>query len=364
VSPWGLRDAAGNVREWCWNELKPGYTRYILGGGWNDPDYAFIFADARSPFDRSVSNGFRLVKYVTPAGPIARATLPIPAPARSYADAKPVSDEVFRVYKNLYAYDPVPLDGKVERVDDTSPLWRKENVSFTAGYGNERVPAHLYVPKNIAPPYEAIVFWPGSGAIRAASSDPYPQVEVFDFVIASGRAMLCPIYLGTFERRDGHDSSWPDTSRGYREWVMKQISDARRAVDYLESRPDVKHDALGYLGFSWGARMGSLVLGVEPRLRTGVLIAGGFAAADAPPEVDPFNFAPRVTVPVLMVNGDSDFIFQVEQAQKPLFAGLGSPPDQKHHVIFHGGHGVIFDQRSQVIREVLDWFDRYLGSTK
>jgi pimeloyl-ACP methyl ester carboxylesterase len=106
--------------------------------------------------------------------------------------------------------------------------------------------------------------------------------------------------------------------------------------------------------------MGSLPLALEPRLRAAVLMSGGFSGAP-PPELDPFNFAPRVTVPVLMINGDTDFIFDREQSQKPLFAALGSPADRKRHVVLPGGHGVIFEKRSQVIREILDWFDRYLG---
>ena len=126
---------------------------------------------------------------------------------------------------------------------------------------------------------------------------------------------------------------------------------------------DVRSDAIGYYGYSWGARSGPLVLAVEPRLRAGVLMSGGLAG-DPSPDVDPFNFSPRVTVPVLMINGDSDFIFELERAQKPLFAALGTSADRKRHVVLPGGHGILFEKRSQVIREILDWFDRYLGPPK
>ena len=40
---------------------------------------------------------------------------------------------------------------------------------------------------------------------------------------------------------------------------------------------------------------------------------------------------------------------------------LGTPPDHKRHVVLTGGHYIIGQQRSQVVREVLDWLDRYLG---
>ena len=131
--------------------------------------------------------------------------------------------------------------------------------------------------------------------------------------------MLYPVYFGSYERRTGRESTWADRTRAYRDWVMRQVADARRSVDYLQSRADVRGDAIGYYGYSWGARSGPLVLAVEPRLRAGVLMSGGLAG-DPSPDIDPFNFSPRVTVPVLMINGDSDFIFELERAQKPLFA--------------------------------------------
>jgi formylglycine-generating enzyme required for sulfatase activity/dienelactone hydrolase/predicted Ser/Thr protein kinase len=362
VTQTGLYDMAGNVKEWCWNETKPGGTRYILGGSWQDPDYMFIYGDARPPFDRSATNGFRCARF-DPPGPLPATRLPVPSPARNYADERPVSNEIFKVYKSLYSYDPAPLAARTDLVDDSSPNWRKEKVSYKASYGNERVPAYLFLPKNRKPPYQPILFWPGSTAVRMVSSEPLTQVDVIDFLVLSGRAVLYPVYSGTFERRADRDSTWPEPTRAYRDWVMRQVGDARRSVDYLQSRPDIRGDAIGYYGYSWGARSGSLVLGVEPRLRAAVFLSGGFSGP-APPEVDPFNFAPHVSVPVLMVNGDADFIFAVDRAQNPLFDELGAAADQKRHVVLPGGHGIIYEKRSQVIREILDWFDRYLGAVK
>jgi pimeloyl-ACP methyl ester carboxylesterase len=69
----------------------------------------------------------------------------------------------------------------------------------------------------------------------------------------------------------------------------------------------------------------------------------------------------RVTLPVLMINGNSDLIFPLELGQKPYLHLLGTPPEHKRHVVLTGGHFIIGQQRSQVVREVLDWLDRYLG---
>ena len=50
MNPFGSFDMAGNVKEWTANAV--GDARYILGGAWNEPAYAFSDPDARSPFAR------------------------------------------------------------------------------------------------------------------------------------------------------------------------------------------------------------------------------------------------------------------------------------------------------------------------
>jgi len=79
------------------------------------------------------------------------------------------------------------------------------------------------------------------------------------------------------------------------------------------------------------------------------------------PEADPLNFVSRITIPVLMVNGRMDPYFNVETSQRPMFELLGTPAGQKRHVIYEAGH---FVPRDQLVKETLDWFDRYLGPVK
>ena len=161
---------AGNVREWVWNEEQPGQTRYILGGGWSDPVYQFQHADARSPFDRSEENGFRLVQYSANQPPAEAFTEPVRGSSRDYSEEEAASDEVFDVYRSLYSYDPTPLDDRVESIDE-SELWRREVVSFNASYSDERVVVHLFLPKNAQPPFQAVLHFPGAGAITTPSSE-------------------------------------------------------------------------------------------------------------------------------------------------------------------------------------------------
>ena len=120
---------------------------------------------------------------------------------------------------------------------------------------------------------------------------------------------------------------------------------------------DVDHERIAYYGLSMGADEGAIVGAVENRMRTLVLVAAGLDDG-LPPEVDGLNYAPRVRVPVLMINGRYDFTEPFETSQQPLFRLLGSPAKDKKHVVFDSGH---VPPWPDVVRETLDWLDRYLG---
>lgn len=356
----GAYDMAGNVKEWCWNAS--GSDRYILGGGWDEPPHMFYEPDFRDPFDRSPTNGFRLALYHEPLeNELAAMLEPIERPLGSRADEEPVSDATFDAYKAQFYYDPAPLNAVTEAVDDTAQHWRQETISLDAAYGGERLLVHLFLPKNVDPPYQGIVFYPGSGANSHGSSD---QIDFgrLDFVIMSGRAVVYPVYKGTYERNDGvlrFTDAVP--TRQYTDYVVWWIKDMMRALDYVESRDDFDADKLGYLGFSWGARLGNIALAVDDRLKVGILLSGGLNAQAPRPEVSETHYATRVRVPVLMLGGSRDVVFPLETSQNLMFSLLGTPDEHKKHVVFDAGHAVLARYRGRAFKEMLDWLDRYLG---
>jgi hypothetical protein len=59
-----------------------------------------------------------------------------------------------------------------------------------------------------------------------------------------------------------------------------------------------------------------------------------------------------------MLNGRFDFLYPLQGCQLPLLHLLGVPEADKRHVLFDTGHAV---PRIPMIKEVLDWLDRYLG---
>ena len=361
LGPYGTVDMAGNVKEWVWNDTGSG-TRYLLGGAWNEPDYQFLYSDSRSPFDRSDTNGFRCMADGERPAPPALASAIAP-PSRNYAAERPVADEVFRIYAAQYAYDRTPLESRVETADDAKPHWRHEIVSIAAAYGGERLPIHLFLPKNVKPPFQTVLYFPGSGVIRnPTSANLTPEISALDAVLMSGRAVAYPVYKYTFERGDPKvTSSWAVPTRAYTTWIQQVVMDARRTLDYLESRPDVDRSRLAYYGASWGARLAPITIALDARVKAGILLMGGLSSTAPAPEADPFNFLPRVRVPILMLNGDEDFIFPLQTTQRPLHEGLGTPAADKKHVLFPGGHEISTTMRSQIIQEVVGWLDKYLG---
>jgi eukaryotic-like serine/threonine-protein kinase len=65
-----------------------------------------------------------------------------------------------------------------------------------------------------------------------------------------------------------------------------------------------------------------------------------------------------------MLNGRYDTTFPVEISQVPMFRLLGTPEKDKRHVILEGSHVVLVSARNEVIRQTLDWLDRYLGPVR
>ena len=352
MSPFGTYDMAGNVKEWCWNESEG--KRYILGGSWNEPVYMFTDEDAQDPFDRAPTYGLRLANYPVETSNAAMAS--IPPPFRDYKKEKPVPDSVFQIYRSLYAYDKKPLNAVVESVDDSSESYRKERVTFTAGYGNERMAAYLFLPKHAVPPYQTIIYFPGSDAIYQRTDD--LQLWRFRFLVKSGRAVVYPIYKGTYTRGDDLKSDIQSPTSTWRDHVIFWSKDLGRTIDYIGTRNDLDHKRIGYVGFSWGAALGAILPAVEERIKTVILVGGGFEFQKTRPEVDAINFAPRVRQPVLMVNGRYDHFFPVDSSQEPMFRLLGAPGKDKRYVIFESSH---VPPNELLIKEMLDWLDHYLG---
>jgi len=224
--------------------------------------------------------------------------------------------------------------------------------------------AYLFVPRATTPPYQAAVLFPGAYAMDMKSSENGRRINSFDFVdfvVRSGRAVLCPAYQSTYERDDGYDLYSPSTtSSDHRAHMLMWWKDLSRSVDYLQTRDDIDCDKLAYFGSSWGGWLAPQYLAQDKRFKVAVLRMAGLPTFDMPAPFDIFNFAPRVNIPVLLLNGKYDYLFPHETSQRPLFEALGAPEEDKRLVLFETAHSM-HGFRTEMIKETLDWLDRYLG---
>ena len=175
----------------------------------------------------------------------------------------------------------------------------------------------------------------------------------FGFLVRSGRAVLFPVYQQTYERRRQLQGG-PNLLR---ELVTQRALDVRRGIDFLESRPEIDRERIAFYGLSMGADEGPIVGAVEPRMRTLVLVAGGLddgaAARSGRAQLRASRAGSRA-------DGQRPLRLRspLETSQLPLFRLLGSKPSDKKHVVFDSGHVAPWPD---VVRETLDWLDRYLG---
>ncbi|MCJ7446691.1 MAG: SUMF1/EgtB/PvdO family nonheme iron enzyme [Bacteroidales bacterium] len=368
ITTYGAYDMAGNVREWCWNETLAG--RVIRGGSWEDNTYEFGYERQAPPMDRSPRNGFRLALYPD-TGLVTEAAFGFRTAffESDYRSQPPVSDAIFKIYREQFSYDKRELNPTVESRTENPEGWIHERVSFDAAYGKERVLAHLFLPSSTPPPYQIVIYFPGDASAWMPSSEgleSYYEFTMFlSYLLRNGRAVLYPVYKGTFER-GGPDYittlQVPANMQTYAftELLVHEVKDFRRSIDYIQTRQDIDSQKIAYLGMSWGAYMGSIIPAVENRIQTSVLIAGGLLGL-ARPEASDVSYVSRVRTPTLMLNGKYDVFFPPKTSSQPMFDLLGTPPEHKRQILYETDH---IPPRSEFIKETLTWLDKYLGPVK
>jgi dienelactone hydrolase len=355
---YGAHDMAGNVREWCWNETAQG--RLIRGGAWNDNSYEFRRRSQAPPVDRSPKNGIRLALYPdTEAIPTAAFQLDVLRAFNDFYREQPVSDAVFQVYKEQFSYDETALNDSVEYREESPGRWIREKISIDAAYGGERVLAYLFLPANTPPPYQTVIYFPGVASIWMTSSEDlesYYEFPMFlSYLVSNGRAVLYPVYKGTFERQDPAAAALGARTHQWTEYLVKVVRDFKRSIDYLETREDIDSEKLAYYGMSWGGWLGAIIPAVEERLGASVLLAGSLTPSGRP-EAYPLNYVTRISTPTLMLNGKYDI--NIDARIRPMFDLLGTPAEHKNLILYETDH---IPPRNEYIKETLAWLDRYLG---
>jgi dipeptidyl aminopeptidase/acylaminoacyl peptidase len=167
----------------------------------------------------------------------------------------------------------------------------------------------------------------------------------------------------------------------FRERCRKTVHDARRLLDYLETRTDIDSDRMYLVGASYGAITGTVALAQDERFKAAALIVGGgnFRLIAQAPEVrrelpdwllpfagpllaalagvaDPVRHAPGTAGrPVIMLNGSNDGVV-IPESGEALYAALGEPKEIRWYPIDHPDREADSAKVVEMLNDGLAWF--------
>lgn len=185
----------------------------------------------------------------------------------------------------------VPLDVRVEAEERVGSL-RRRKLTYQSEPG-DRVPAYLFLPEPAARPAAAVLCLHQTtriGKDEPAGLGGDPSLHYALHLARRGCVTLAPDYPSFGEHR------WDfAAARGYASGTMKSIWDNVRAVDLLQSLPEVDGARLGVLGHSLGGHGALFTAAFEPRLRAVVTSCGftRFHRDDVPSWTGP-RYMPRI----------------------------------------------------------------------
>ncbi len=231
----------------------------------------------------------------------------------------------------------------------------------------QRVTALLSLPVTGKRPFPVILFLHGLGDSKSAD---YMQYGDRAFARA-GYAVFRIDYSLHGERKDPDFTKF-DLRKPYpfttRNAIVQTVFDLRRAIDFVNTCPEIDEQRIGFMGISLGGITGTIFSGVEPRVRVSVLaLAGGglkflFGLKMFSPKVqnllapvEPLNFVGKIAPrPVLFINANHDEVIPPRLAKK-LQNAAGSP---KEIVWFPTKHRKIPLDAS--FQKAVQWFSKYL----
>ena len=153
-----------------------------------------------------------------------------------------------------FDYDRGDLAAKVESVDDRSEHWRVEKVSFAAAYGGERIPAQLFLPRNATPAVPGRRLLPARQRARAAARSSALGTPRLRLPGAERAGRAVPGLPADLRAPPGRPPAGPTPSASS---SSSATQDVRRAIDFLESRPDIDRGRLAFYGLCMGANYGA-----------------------------------------------------------------------------------------------------------
>ena len=280
----------------------------------------------------------------------------------------------------------VPLDVKIESETATDAGYLRRKVTFTPEPG-DRVPAWLLIPRELDGPAPAMLCL--HQTIKIGKDEPAglggsPGLHYAHELASRGYVCIVPDYPGFGEYKYDFAAHRDRYSSG----SMKAVWNNIRAVDLLESLPEVDPDRMGCIGHSLGGHNALFTAAIDQRLHAVVTSCGftgfhdyrgGKLAAwsqdlymprirdqyQNDPDRVPFDFyevvaalAPRAMFtnsPVRDSNFDVDGVRKVIDQAAAVYQLTGAA-DRLQAVYPEAGHSFPDDIR----RQAYEWLDRQL----
>jgi len=345
----GIKNIAGNVREWVTNPQGSKKSKFsILGGSYFDNEYSFNDYHSMSPFDRSIGNGFRMVQSQPEGGLDTLDNFIINYVERDILKEEDISDDVFSLYKEQFNYEKYNLETTIDSIFDNENYTTYRFKTSPPYESDEPLHGYVIYSNKIASTLKPIIHFPNAWAIFSNSDDWIISdiIKDYNYLLMEGYAVICPVYYSTCNRKKILKTWWANETDEYKDTMIKIGKDYKRSIDFIESRNEFDIDHLSYMGYSWGSVMSNILLAIDDRVKSAFICAGGLQVQKSKPEVDPVYYTRRITMPLMHITGEQDGIFDYENSQVPMQKLLGTPLGDQEMIVLEGvGHAISKDIR-------------------
>ena len=250
---------------------------------------------------------------------------------------------------------PVPLDVRILESVSLGPIVRRK-IDYHTDSPSRRVSAYLFVPANASSKQPAVLCL--HQTIKIGKSEPAGLGTNLDLRYALQLALRAYVTLAPDYPSFGEYAYDFDPRDGYVSGTMKAIYDNIRAVDLMQTLPEVDGDRIGCIGHSLGGHNSIFTAAFDPRVKAVVsncgftrfhkYYAGKLKGWESPrympriasvygsdPDRVPFDFteivaalAPRAflaSAPMHDDNFEVSGVRDVIAAAKPIYALFGKP---------------------------------------
>jgi dienelactone hydrolase len=178
-------------------------------------------------------------------------------------------------------------------------------------------------------------------------------------VIRGGRAFFAVELEGFLGRP--RPAGWvrPDPStEEYVDYNVERVTEMRRGLDYLETRPDIDRSRIALIGISAGGGPGVFVTALESRYRSVILAGSGISSSEKnyAAAANRINFVSRIAASKLMFHGRYDEDTSLKSEAEPMFRLLREP---KRLELYDGGH---IAPQEIAIPAFTKWLDQTMGT--